>query len=282
MFRRKRPQRPTRHVSVVETRQITRDLVRVVFEGDDLAELGELEFTDHYVKLLFPAPGSSQTWPIDAARIREERPREEWPVTRTYTIRWFDRVARRMAVDFVVHGDSGLAGPWAAAAKPGDLMSFSGPGGAWAPDGGDVVHLLVGDESALPAIAAAIDALPSDARAVVYLEVADEAGRVDLRDLPGLDVRWVYRGDAPYGRPLVEAVTADPLPEGDLRAFVHGEALMIRELRRYLFLEHRVPKAQVSISGYWRAGMNEDGWQSGKQQFMAEVEAQESRASSST
>ncbi|WP_226347172.1 siderophore-interacting protein [Agilicoccus flavus] len=278
---RKRPDRPARSVTVVGARRLTPDLVRVEFTGEDLVALGELEFTDHYVKLLFPPPGADYTWPFEPARIREQLPREQWPVTRTYTIRAFDRAARRMTIDFVVHGDAGLAGPWAAAAAPGDVMQFMGPGGGWGPDPAADVHLLVGDESAIPAVAAALDALPEGARALVHLEVRDAAGQVPLRDLPGLAVNWVHRGDAAYGRPLAAAVRAAGLPEGDVRAFVHGEAEMVRDLRRFLFVENGVPKDRVSISGYWRAGLNEDGWQSGKQEFMAGVEAEEARAARS-
>ena len=86
-----------------------------------------------------------------------------------------------MAIDFVIHGDEGLAGPWAAHAQPGDEISFMGPGGKWAPSADADAHLLVGDEAAIPAIAAALEALPADARASVFLEVASAAHHQPLR-----------------------------------------------------------------------------------------------------
>lgn len=122
-----RPRRVPKSVTVVRTEQVAPQLVRVVVAGDDLAQIGELEFTDHYVKLLFPPAGADYAWPFDPELIREERPREQWPVTRTYTIRWFDPSTRELALDFVVHGDAGIAGPWASRVQPGRTS------GSWVP-----------------------------------------------------------------------------------------------------------------------------------------------------
>ena len=108
-------------------------MVRLYFVGDDVRGLSELTFTDHYVKLLFPPAGADYRWPFDPEQIRAERPAEEWPVTRTYTIRSFDPATGELAIDFVVHGDAGLAGPWAAAVEPGESIGFHGPGGGYAP-----------------------------------------------------------------------------------------------------------------------------------------------------
>lgn len=143
-----RPRRTPTHVRVEQTERLTRDLVRVHFSGDGLRALEPKPVTDAYVKLIFPPRGADYAAPFDPEQIRAERPREEWPVTRTYTIRAIDHAAGTMAIDFVVHGDTGLAGPWAAAARAGDIIGFLGPGGAWAPDPAADHHLFVGDESA--------------------------------------------------------------------------------------------------------------------------------------
>lgn len=270
-----RKPRVLRTATVHAVERLTPELVRVVFTGPDLAGLPDLEFTDHYVKLLFPPAGADYTWPFDPEQIQATRPREEWPVTRTYTIRSFDRAAGLLTIDFVVHGDTGLAGPWAMRAQEGDTLGFFGPGGAWTPNPHADSYLFAGDEAALPAIAAALDALPTDATGEVYLEVSGAQGEVPLRDLPGMHVHWVHRGHAAPGQALTDAVTAAPLPPGRLCAFVHGEADMIRALRRHLFIDHAIPKSDVAISGYWRRGLDENGWQSGKQEFMSEVEAEE-------
>lgn len=253
-----RPPRPVHTATVARTEPVAIDMVRVVLTGEGLRALPELTFTDHYVKLKFGE------------------------VTRTYTIRWFDRVANELAIDFVIHGDEGLAGPWAASARPGDGISFMGPGGAWAPSPDADAHLLVGDEAAIPAIAAALEALPADARAWVFLEVASAAHHQPLRLPSRTTVTWVHRGEhrLPYGEALVQAVIAAGVPQDGVdpeavEAFVHGNADMVKPLRRYLFREAGLDRSRVSISGYWRTGLNEDGWQSSKGDFNAAMEAED-------
>lgn len=271
-----RPARPLRTATVTATQRLTRDMVRVHLSGPDLAAIGPLQKTDSYIKILFPPRGAGYAWHFDPDAIKERLPREQWPVTRTYTIRSLDPQQQRMSVDFVVHGDEGLAGPWAATARPGDVMAFRGPGGAWAPTA--TGHLLLaGDEAAAPAIAAALDALPHDARASVFLEVADQHTHVPLRELPGVGVTWVHRDQSGerHGVALSRAVRGAGLPDGEVHAFIHGNADMIKELRAWLFVEHQVPRQNVSISGYWRTGQDEDAWQATKQDFVASMEAEQ-------
>lgn len=131
------PQRRTpkaQGAQVLRTEQITPHMVRVVLGGDGLAGFAFEGYTDHYVKLCFAPEGADYSHPFDMAAIREKYPRELWPTTRTYTVRSWDPAARELAIDFVVHGDEGLAGPWAARAKPGDEVTFLGPGGGYVPE----------------------------------------------------------------------------------------------------------------------------------------------------
>lgn len=279
-----RPKRPVRTATVIRTEKLSSSLVRVVFTVDDPAGLPELPFTDHYVKILFAPEGADYSWPFDDDTIKAERPREEWPVTRTYTIRSYDPATRELAMDFVVHGDSGLAGPWAAGAEPGDTIGFRGPGGAWGPDPVASPVWLIGDESAIPAIAAALDVLPEEVAAEVFVEVAGADDHLELRERDNITVHWAHRDDlgAGYGQALAAAVRATPVPARDLHAFVHGNAEMIKDLRRYLFLESGVDRANVSISGYWRTGQTEDDWQAGKRAFNEAMEAEEAAAEQSS
>lgn len=253
-------------------------MVRLHLGGDDLRAFPELTFTDHYVKLLFAPRGAQYRWPFDPEQIRADRPAAEWPVTRTYTIRSFDPAAAEMAIDFVVHGDAGLAGPWAAAVEPGESIGFFGPGGAYGPDPDASRHLLVGDEAALPALAAALDALPDDAAADVFVEVADADHQIPLRQTSRTRLTWVHRGDQPYGAPLAAAVRDGGAPAEGTQIFVHGNAELVKDLRRFLFVDHRHDRTLVSISGYWRTGFNEDGWQSSKREFNEQMESEEHAA----
>ncbi|CCG03700.1 siderophore-interacting protein [Blastococcus saxobsidens] len=260
---------------VVRSAWITPHMVRVVLGGEGLTGLRVGEFTDSYVKLLFPPAGATYSVPYDVEQIRAELPQEQWPVTRTYTVRAWDPAAGELTVDFVHHGDEGVAGPWAAAARPGDRIQFMGPGGGYAPRPDADWHLLAGDESALPAIAATLDHLPLGARAVVLVEVAGPAEeQTDLAVGPGVDLRWLHRGDAEPGTALVSAVRALALPTGSGHVFVHGEAHAVRELRRHLRAEGRLDPAWTSVSGYWRRGDTEDRWQATKREWNAALEAE--------
>ncbi|MFK4068896.1 siderophore-interacting protein [Streptomyces sp. NPDC029674] len=267
---------PKAHVAqVVRTERLTPHMQRVVLGGEGLAEFTAGECTDHYVKLLFDAEGVTYPEPFDMQRIREEFPREQWPVTRTYTVRWWDAETRELALDFVIHGDEGLAGPWARDVQPGSVVRFLGPGGGYAPSADADWHLLAGDESALPAIAAAAEALPRGAVAHVFIEV--EGPEEEQKIATDAEIVWLHRGDRPVGQLLVEAVRTLEFPEGDLHAFVHGEAGFVKELRRYLRMEREIPRDRLSISGYWRLGHNEDGWQASKREWNAQVEAEQER-----
>jgi NADPH-dependent ferric siderophore reductase len=262
---------------VVRTERLTPHMHRVVLGGEGLADFTAGTSTDHYVKLLFGAEGVTYPEPFDIARIREEFPREQWPVTRTYTVRAWDPELRELTLDFVIHGDEGLAGPWAARVRAGELIRFLGPGGAYAPDTEADWHLLAGDESALPAIAASLEAMPDGAQVRAFIEVSgpEEEQKFDS----DVEVVWLHRGDRPVGEALVAAVRGLEFPAGRVHAFVHGEAGFVKELRRLLRVEHQIAREDLSISGYWRLGHNEDGWQAAKREWNAQVEAEQEEAS---
>ncbi|WP_411077703.1 siderophore-interacting protein [Streptomyces sp. cmx-10-25] len=260
---------------VVHTERITPHMVRLVLGGPGLDGFGVGEYTDHYVKLLFAPEGVAYPEPFDMERIREEYPREQWPTTRTYTVRAWDPERRELTVDFVVHGDEGLAGPWAARAEAGDTLRFLGPGGGYAPDETADWHLLVGDESALPAIAAALERLPAGARAHAFVEIEDAAEEQKLETAADVDVTWLHRGGRPVGEALVEAVRTLDFPTGDVHAFVHGEAGFVKELRRHLRLDRGVPRERLSISGYWRLGKTDEAWRAIKRDWNDQVEREQ-------
>ncbi|QKG18860.1 siderophore-interacting protein [Actinomadura verrucosospora] len=264
--------------TVLRTERLTPHMIRVVLGGESLAGFGAGEFTDHYVKLLFPQPGVAYPEPFDMEKIRAEMPRDQWPSVRTYTVRAWDPEAVELTIDFVHHGDKGIAGPWAAAVRPGEEIFFNGPGGAYAPRADAGWHLLAGDESALPAIGAALERIPEGAPARVFVEVAGPEEEQELRTPAGTEITWLHRGGGQVGDLLVEAVQKLDFPDGEVHAFVHGEAGFVKALRRHLRVDRGLPMEQLSISGYWRRGRDEDGWQSSKRDWNREVEEEEARA----
>jgi NADPH-dependent ferric siderophore reductase len=275
-----RRKRVARIAEVVRTTRLTPHLVRVVLGGEGLAGLPVGDFTDHYVKLLFPPVHAPYDVPFDVEQVRAELPPETWPVTRTYTVRAWDAVAGELTLDFVHHGEEGLAGPWAAAARPGDRIQLFGPGGAYTPSPDAEWHLLVGDDSALPAIAATVGRLPAGRPARVFVEVPGPEDEQELAVGEGVELVWVHREHRAPGTALLAAVLAADLPEGTVHAFVHGEAGFVRDIRRHLRSDRTLAPEFTSISGYWRQGRTEDRWQAEKPVWNAEVAAEEQTVAS--
>ncbi|MBN9200391.1 MAG: NADPH-dependent ferric siderophore reductase [Microbacterium sp. SCN 70-18] len=244
---------------------------RVHFRSDDLSAFAGSRFTDRYVKLVFPRPGVVLPEGVDVRAMRGVVPPEDMPIVRTYTALYPDAEAGTLAIDFVVHGDEGIAGPWAARAEPGDTLVVNGPGGAYAPSPEADWHLLVGDESALPAITAALEALPGDAVARVILQLEQPGHEPELPLPDDAEVVHLYRSEpATDADPLLAAVKALEWPEGRVHAFVHGEAAEVMHgIRPYLYGERGLTRGQVSISGYWRRGRTEEGFREWKQQLAA-------------
>lgn len=263
-----RPPRPQLVFDVLATVWLTPHMVRITLGGPAFDDFQPKGVTDSYVKLLFAKPELGLTPPFDLAALREQLPPEDVPVTRTYTVRRINSDRRTIDVDFVVHGDEGLAGPWAAQAKPGDRIALMGPGGAYDPDATADWHLLVGDESATPAIAATLEALPDDATGVVFLEYGSPDDMIELAKPQGMDVVWVRRGvrDDSTRFLLAGAVSAYPWPAGRVQVFAHGERESMKALRDVFLKERGLSKEQLSLSGYWAAGRTEDRFQAEKRE----------------
>jgi NADPH-dependent ferric siderophore reductase len=257
------------HVLTVEsTDWLGPHLVRVTLGGESLGSFPDTGCTDSYVKLIFVDPSLGIEPPYDLAALRETLPAEQRPVLRTYTVRRVDRAARRLTIDFVTHGDTGLAAPWAATAKPGDRLVVTDPGGGYAP-GADVPwHVFAGDLSALPAIAAALEILPSTARGVLHLEISDPADIVDVKTDAAIEVRWLVNPDPDDVGFLARAVDPAGWPSsarepGAAQVFAHGERESIKAVRAVL---RDVPRERLSISGYWARGRTEDVFQAEKRE----------------
>ncbi|MFE4197978.1 siderophore-interacting protein [Paenarthrobacter sp. NPDC056912] len=261
-----RKTRPQVNLTVLRTERLSPHMVRIVAGGPGFSDYANNEYVDRYVKIVFPQPGVDYELPLDLWAIRETMPREQWPHTRTYTIRWVDLEAQELAIDFVVHGDEGLAGPWAAAAQPGDSLVFTGPGGAYNPALDADWHLFAGDDAAIPAIAACVEVLAADARGLVFLEVDTEADILPITAPDGVEIHWLLREGVPAGSSelLLEALrNADWLP-GRVDVFAHGERGYVKGLRELFFVQHGLERSQVSLSGYWAQGRVEEVFQAEK------------------
>ncbi|QLD11099.1 siderophore-interacting protein [Microbacterium oleivorans] len=248
-----RTPRPSIELEVVSTERLSAHLVRVTLGGAGFAAFENRPETDKYVKIMFTTP-----------------PPESAPVTRTYTVRRVDAVAGTLDIDFVVHGDEGLAGPWAASARVGAPLQLMGPGGGYSPDHAADWHLFAGDLSAVPAIAAALEALPADAVGRAFIEVDSDDAILPLESPAGVEVEWVV--DPTHDAEALAAVVRQcDWRTGDVQVFAHGERESMKALRRVLFDERGLDRARVSLSGYWARGRTEDRFQAEKREPIGQI-----------
>lgn len=275
--------RPVHTFEVVRTEQLTPHVIRVVLGGNGFDTFKPNDHTDSYVKLVFvdddidvrtlTSPGNQLT--LDSFNAL---PPEKRPTVRTYTVRQADTDRREIIIDFVVHGEHGVAGPWAASATPGRRLFVMGPSGAYSPDPRADWHLFAGDESAVPAISAALEALPDNAIGKVFIEVAGPEDQIELTAPAGVEVSWIYRGGradlvaedvAGDHAPLIAAVKEAAWLPGQVQVFIHGEAqAVMHNLRPYIRKERGIDaKWASSISGYWRRGRTEETFREWKREL---------------
>lgn len=256
----KRARQPARTLQVLRTAEISPSMRRITLGGEELSGFQDAH-TGPNVKVFVPRAGQEcPTLPApDPESGRYIWPSvEERPTMRTYTVRRFDEERLELDIDFVMHGDHGVAASWARDARPGDYLGVMGPGGKtcrpadW--------YLLAGDETALPAISTIVESLPSTARGEVFVEVAAEAEQQHVPCPPNLRWTWLHRdGAAPgYCDALSNAVRGVEIPAGaDVSTWVAGESGLVRDIRRHLRNDRGLTAESVLAIGYWKRGMPE-------------------------
>ncbi|MFE4217864.1 siderophore-interacting protein [Streptomyces sp. NPDC056844] len=236
----------------------------VTLGGEDVQHLERSGF-DQAGRLFFADPDddaaevflpTSERWILQLTlQGGKQRPR-----VRTYSIRRFRPEASAFDIEISLHEVDRSAGPgtrWALAAEPGTKVAFLDEGHSYAPATGAAWQLLVGDESALPAILAVLEQSAADLPAEVFLEVpSPEDIRGDLQAPPGSVVHWLPRTDAGAkpGALALDAVKQARLPEGRFYAFTAGESSLATGVRRHLVGERRVAKSDISFRGYFSHG----------------------------
>ena len=208
------------------------------------------------LSLLVPRVGDrSPRWPEVARDGRIVWPQGSHGVSmRRYTSRRQDPGAGELDVDFVLHGD-GPAATWAAAAVPGDVLGVASSASLGDAPAGWL--LLVGDETALPAIGRILGAAAPGTRGVALVEVAGPEEEQPLPAPAGVEVRWLHRaGTEPgTGTLLVDAVAALDRPAGDdVFAWVAAESAAVRAVRADLRGRWGLRRSQHHAIGYWRRG----------------------------
>jgi len=258
------------YAEVKTVERLSPAMVRIVFGGGELADFEMVEATDAYINARFVPVDSPVQVPFDAEDIEDLEPALR-PRPRRFTVRRWDPEHFELTVDFVAHGDVGYAGSWAQRAEPGDRLQFTGPSGSYRP--GDELdwHLFVGDESALPAIGASLEALPAGKRAEVIVVVDDASCEIDLPTAGDARITWVHRAGADdIEAVLPDAVARHEFPTGSYDVFVHGEAAEVRAIRKHLLSSRDIDPDLVSLSPYWRRTLTDEAWRAVKKDWIAE------------
>jgi NADPH-dependent ferric siderophore reductase len=251
----------------------TPSLARVVLDGEGLRGFTALPDTDSYINVAIPPADAPYAAPFDLEALKA-LPRDQRPFRRRYTVRRWDAALGELTLEVVVHGDTGPGAAWVTHARVGDALVFTGPAGGYRPDPAADWHLLVGDESALPAIAASLEAIPEAAPVVVRLVCDGADHEIPLRSPGALDLVWLHRTGEPGDDDLLaDAVRQLTLPAGRVHAFVHGEAGETRAVRRHLLADRGLDPAWLSCSPYWRRGLDDEAWRQIKAAWNAEVAA---------
>jgi NADPH-dependent ferric siderophore reductase len=238
--RRVRHQPRRRTLTIKQVDKIAAHMIRVTLTGD-LEGFVSLGFDDH-IKLFFP-DGT-----LDAVGAPNS-------LSRDYTPRRHDAAANSLEIDFALH-DAGPATRWAAEAKPGDALNVGGPRGSFIIPTEFDWHLLIGDETALPAISRRLGELPAGARVLVVAEVDGSGDEIAFATKADATVIWAHRNGvaAGAGDVLAKKLATVKFPAGDYYAWVACESLIAKALRAQLIADHGANPKWMRAAGYWRRG----------------------------
>lgn len=237
-----------RQIEVVEVRDLTPGMRRIVLRGEDLHDFVSGSFDDHLKLMLPSAPGV----PFEAPEMTPEGPKFKGPkpTLRDFTPRAYDNAARTLVLEFAIHA-GGAASDWARGAKVGDAIAIGGPRGSTVIPLGYDWHVLAGDESALPAIARRLEELPAGARASVFVETTSDTDRRELTTAADAPVVWMAASEDA----LAAALRAFEKPAGEGFFWAAGEAASMRRVRAALREVHDVTTSHSRVSAYWKRGV---------------------------
>lgn len=240
-------------VPVLRTARVTPRMVRITVGDQSLATFPD-DQGDRHVVLYFYDEGVDLPEPLTLASARTVLGQVR-PAMRSYTVRRHDPVTHELDIDFVLHGSgvgSGVAAHWASSTVPGDRLILVGPSPAYVPPSDVARHVLIGDETALPAIGALLAQLPPTADVTAVIEIADAA---EEQNLPG--VHWIHRDGRPAGASdvLLSHVRSVTPRDGDTAVWAAGERAVMQQLRTCFLGEFGLDRRRVRTTAYWRHGV---------------------------
>jgi NADPH-dependent ferric siderophore reductase len=235
----------SRMLAVEQIERLTPHLLRITFGSTELEGFSSPGFDDH-VKLCFPDPQSGEIiLPGDGSNKK--------PIMREYTPRFFDAEKKLLVIDFVIH-DAGIATQWASNANIGDRLGVAGPKGSFIIPVEFDWHLLIGDDTALPAIARRLEELPENAQVMVIAEVDNSDDQIAFRQTAYTTIHWVYRNGKEPGSAdlLINKINSAVFPDGDYYAWVACEYSAVKEIRDLLVNERNANPQWIRAASYWK------------------------------
>ncbi|MGV2900042.1 siderophore-interacting protein [Microbacterium sp. AGC62] len=258
------------HLTVLRSERLSAHWIRLTLGGGEIEKFRPMGF-DQWFRLFLPIGGDAGLERVPAKANKMfgylkflRIPDGERPVMRNYSVRAY-RAATAEAgaeidVDFVLHGSAadGTAGPasrWAEICQPGEHVLIIDEGLTFNPQRGTDRVVLVGDETALPAIASISASLPADATGTAIIEVPSEEDALEFPHPSGLEVVWLVRPhDVAPGALALQALGRTALPDAPFHAYAAGEQALASGARKHLVGERGVDKNAVSFCGYWKIG----------------------------
>lgn len=242
-----------REISVLSSRRLSPHMQRVRFCG---RALGRFAHGGFHVRLLLPPAGRQAVWPTMGPDGLIVWPSGEDALTiRVYTIRALDVAEGWLDIDFVLHpGAETPAASFAQNARAGDIIGMIGPGGGDVPEASNL--LLLGDDTALPAIGRMLEELAPSVRAEAFIEVDGPQDRVTLAAGENIAVHWLYRHGREAGRAglLPEALRERGRGADDLFVWAGCEFADFRDIRRIVRKEWALSRNRHLVTAYWRRG----------------------------
>jgi NADPH-dependent ferric siderophore reductase len=229
-------------------------MVRLTFAGGDLVDFVGAG-PDTFLYLLVPPPGCADLV-IDRSfswDTYQELPDATRPVGAYYTLRAHRPEVAEIDVDVFLHDPAGPASAWAVSAAPGAPLALWGPRRLFQPLPTDDHLVLVGDETAVPAISAILESLSAGQRATAVIEVRDADDELPVDSAGDICIRWLHRGDdlARHSTRLLDAVRPLDLA-GQVYVWGGGESRSMARVRRHLHQERGIDPSCTEVTAYWR------------------------------
>lgn len=244
-------------VEVVRVAKVSPSMVRITLAGERLHGFAA-RGADQWVRIFLPREGqrlpvlptSEQWWPETCAIPEPIR-----PIVRNYTVRRSRPTVGELDIDIVRHGDTGPGTRWAGRARVGDRIGILDQSTTYTPQPNSPWRLLLGDESALPAIGSIVEGLPAGVRAIAFVEVPSPLDMQHFESASDLTVHWLPRtSDLRVGARVLTALRGTRLPDGCPYVFLSGEQRLVRNARRLLVGGRGYDRMAICFMSYWRLG----------------------------